>query len=136
MNVTRDVVIDLLPLYYSKECSRDTKTLVEEYLKTDPDFEKLANRFAQNLLSKSIPQRLNEEDEMKTLSKTRRQLRLRSFILALAIFFSIVPFSFAYTEGKFYMLLSESPQSALIYGIIGVAFWVWYFMLRQKSSGL
>ena len=101
MNVTRDVVIDLLPLYYSKECSRDTKTLVEEYLKTDPDFEKLANRFAQNLLSKSIPQQLSEEDEMKSLSKTRRQLRLRSFILALAIFFSIVPFSFAYTGGSF-----------------------------------
>ena len=136
MNVTRDVVIDLLPLYYSKECSRDTKVLVEEYLKADPDFEKLANRFAQNLLSKSIPQRLSEEDEMKSLSKTRRQLRLRSFILALAIFFSIVPFSFAYTEGKFYMLLSESPQSALIYGVIGVGFWAWYFVLRQKSADL
>ncbi len=136
MNVTRDVVIDLLPLYYSEECSRDTKMLVEEYLKTDPDFEKLSKRFAQSLLSKSIPQRLNEEDEMKSLSKTRRQLRLRSYIIALAIFFSVVPFSFLYTQGRFYMFLSEAPLSALMYGIIGAGFWAWYFMLRRKSSAL
>lgn len=136
MNVTRDIVIDLLPLYYSKECSRDSKLLVEEFLKTDPDFEKLANRFAQNLLSKSIPQRLNEEDEMKSLSKTRRQLRLRSYLLALAIFFSIVPFSFLYTQGKIYMLLIESPQSALLYGVLGAGFWAWYFILRRKSADL
>ena len=42
MNVTREVVADLLPAYFSGEASRDTKSLVEEYFRQDPDFERIA----------------------------------------------------------------------------------------------
>ena len=39
MNVTREVVTDLLPIYFSGEASGDTKVLVEDYFRQDPDFE-------------------------------------------------------------------------------------------------
>ena len=42
MNVTREVVTDLLPIYFSDEASADTKVLVEDYFRQDPDFERIA----------------------------------------------------------------------------------------------
>ena len=37
MNVTREVILDLLPVYLSGEASPATRTLVEEYLKQDAE---------------------------------------------------------------------------------------------------
>ena len=33
---------DLLPIYFSDEASADTKVLVEDYFRQDPDFERIA----------------------------------------------------------------------------------------------
>jgi hypothetical protein len=49
MNVTREVVTDLLPIYFSDEASADTKVLVEQYFRQDPDFERIARRAAMPL---------------------------------------------------------------------------------------
>jgi hypothetical protein len=38
LNVTRDVVADLWPLYESGEATADTRTLVDEFLANDPAF--------------------------------------------------------------------------------------------------
>ena len=46
MNVTREVVTDLLPIYFSGEASGDTKVLVEDYFRQDPDFERIARSAA------------------------------------------------------------------------------------------
>ena len=44
MKVTRDVIYDLLPGYFAGELSADGKTLVEEFLATDPEFARMAER--------------------------------------------------------------------------------------------
>jgi len=41
MNITREVIIDLLPVYSSGEASADTMSLVEAYLRTDPELSEL-----------------------------------------------------------------------------------------------
>ena len=38
MNITQDVVRDLLPAYYSGESSADTQAVIEEYLRLNPAF--------------------------------------------------------------------------------------------------
>src|SRR5215470_10498470 len=43
MNVTQEVVTDLLPIYFSGEASGATKIFVEDYFRQDPDFERLAH---------------------------------------------------------------------------------------------
>lgn len=134
MNITKDVVNDLLPLYFSEECSWDTKQLVEEYLKTHPDFEKQVKKFRRNPLTVSPPQALGKEDEMKSLLKTRRLLKLRSYLMGFAIFCSLVPFSFIYTEGNFYWLFREAPSSAIVYAVLGAGFWIGYFIIKRKGS--
>jgi len=45
MNVTRDVIYDLLPGYFSGDISPDTKALVDEFLRQDPEFSKMMERF-------------------------------------------------------------------------------------------
>jgi hypothetical protein len=39
MKITREVVKDLLPAYFSGEASADTQSLVEEYFREDPAFD-------------------------------------------------------------------------------------------------
>lgn len=45
MKVTRDVIYDLLPGYFSGEISPDTRALVDEFLRQDPEFSKMMERF-------------------------------------------------------------------------------------------
>src|SRR5207244_11698941 len=46
MNVTREVVTDLLPIYFSGEARGDRKPLVEDYFRQYPDFERIARSAA------------------------------------------------------------------------------------------
>jgi anti-sigma factor RsiW len=45
MQVTRDVIYDLLPAYFADEVSADTRALIEHFFSTDPEFAKMADRF-------------------------------------------------------------------------------------------
>jgi len=45
MNVTRDVIYDLLPGYFSGDLSPDTRALVDEFLAQDPEFRRMMERF-------------------------------------------------------------------------------------------
>jgi hypothetical protein len=136
MNITKNIINDLLPLYCSEECSNDTKLLVEEYLQKNPELKQQAKQFSQNLFLNHIPQNLNKEDEMKSLVKTQRILKSRSYIMGLAIFFSLAPFSFFYIHGKFYSVITDSPVSALIYSSIGICFWITYFIIKRRTNSL
>ena len=44
MKITRNVIIDLLPLYMADEVSADTRALVDSYLVTDPELAKIAEQ--------------------------------------------------------------------------------------------
>ncbi len=132
MNITKDVITDLLPLFVSDECSSDTKKLVDEYLKEHPEFAEQIKKFSHNPLPDAIPRRLNKEEELKTLAKTQRLLKWRTWSMAFAIFCSLAPFSVLHTGGKTYWLFLESPMSASIYAVFAVLFWIGYFMTKRK----
>ena len=36
MDITKDVISDLFPIYVANECSADTRALVDEYLRGNP----------------------------------------------------------------------------------------------------
>lgn len=85
MNATRDVITDLLPLYFSGEASDDTRAMVEEYFKADPEFEHMARRMASSMTV--FKATLTEDDalEAQSLMRTRTQLRARNISLGAAI---------------------------------------------------
>src|SRR5690242_2185217 len=80
MNVTREVVTDLLPIYFSGEASGDTKVLVEDYFRQDPDFERLARSAATPLetLRAATPIAAGAEKEKRDLESVLWGLRRRS----------------------------------------------------------
>jgi len=85
MNVTREVVTDLLPIYFSDEASADTKVLVEEYFRQDPDFERIARRAAMPLetLRAAVPIAANSQKEKRDLESVLWGLRRRTWLLRL-----------------------------------------------------
>ena len=85
MEITKNVILDLLPLYLADEVSADTRTLVEKYLDTDKELADLAKQSAAMELPGDVPVSLTEEDKMKTYKKTRWLLFLTIIILSILI---------------------------------------------------
>ena len=87
MEITRNVILDLLPLYMADEVSEDTRTLIDKYLETDKELANLAKQSAVMELPGDIPVPLTEEDKMKAYRKTRWLMLLTIVILAVLISF-------------------------------------------------
>lgn len=85
MEITRNVILDLLPLYLADEVSVDTRALVEKYLETDPELAKVAKQSVAMELPGDVPIPLTKEDEMEAYRKAKRLVFLGSVILAVLI---------------------------------------------------
>ena len=90
MKVTRNVILDLLPLYLADEVSPETRALVEEYLETDPELAKLAEQSAAMDVPEDIPVPLDKEDRMETYREAKRQLQRLTLFWAALIAFAVL----------------------------------------------
>jgi len=82
MKITRNVILDLLPLYLANEVSDDTRALVEEYLETDSELANVAKQLAPMEKPRDIPVPLSQDDQMIAYRKARRRQILFAVILA------------------------------------------------------
>jgi hypothetical protein len=85
VEITRNVILDLLPLYLAHEVSADTRALVEEYLETDPELADILEQSAAMGLPEDIPIPLTKEDKMEAYEKAKRSMLLRTLIIAVTI---------------------------------------------------
>jgi hypothetical protein len=134
MHVTRDIVIDLLPLYQSGEASKDTRAAIEEFLRKDPSLVQMAGQDAGVI----VPTTATSELERRTITQTRAAIRRRSWILALAIWFTLLPFAFAFRGGQVtFFMLREQPGSALFL-LVAAALWFQYARMTRslRTAGL
>jgi anti-sigma factor RsiW len=72
MQITRDIVSDLWPVYASGEASADTRALVDAFLADDPEFASTLKREA-DLPPVDIA--LSPDEEARTLARTREAIR-------------------------------------------------------------
>jgi hypothetical protein len=135
MNVTKDIINDLIPLYVANDCSADTRTLVEEYLQQHPQEAVELQRISNTAVPDAVPPAKNL-DEVRAFREARRRLRLRSTVMALAIFFSLAPMSSFVDDRRSWWMLRDAPGTALIYAVIGVVFWIIYAVDRNRSKSL
>jgi anti-sigma factor RsiW len=84
--ITKNVILDILPLYLAGEVSPDTRALVEKYLETDPELAELAEkqRTAMGLPS-NVPVPLTEEDKLKAYKRSKWMLALTIVAVAVLI---------------------------------------------------
>jgi hypothetical protein len=82
MKITRNVILDLLPLYLADEVSADSRALVEKYLETDSELANVAKQLAPMERPRDIPVPLSQDDQMMAYRKVRRRQILYAIILA------------------------------------------------------
>ncbi len=90
MEITRNVILDLLPLFLADEVSADTRALVKEYLETDPELADIATQTETMELPEDIPIPLTKEDKMEAYREAKRFIFLRTAVLAISISFTVV----------------------------------------------
>lgn len=139
MNVSREVVTDLLPVYFSGEASADTRSLVEDYFRGDPDFERVARSAATPLEALRHAARVtpDAERERRDLENVHREMRRNKVFFGLALFFTLAPLAFFFTKGQFVWLVREDPWEAVIFWSVATVLWLAYFArLRRRTASL
>jgi hypothetical protein len=85
MEISRNVILDLLPLYFANELSDDSRKLVEKHLKDDPQLGRLAKQSAGTALSDKMPVPLTQNDELIAYRRARQAIMWRTIAIAAAI---------------------------------------------------
>ena len=142
MNVTREVVTDLLLIYFSGEASGDMKVLVEDYFRQDPDFERIAHSVATPLetLRARAPIAAGSEKEKRDLESIRWGLRRRQWLFAGSLFLTLFPLSyyFTFTHGHLASLpVRDALWNTAFHWSLAAPFWFLYFArLRRRTVSL
>jgi predicted anti-sigma-YlaC factor YlaD len=137
MNITRNVVADLLPVYLSGEASPDTSALIEEFLRQDAELSRVVE--AQRREFSSQPQFLEPagarsgDHELRTLSRARSLMERQKWSLALALTLTAFPLSFVFSGSHVtFMLVRDQPVLAVA-SLCGAAMlWMQYFITRRR----
>lgn len=133
MNVTREVIQDLLPLYQEGEVSPDTRRLVEEYLATDSELREQMTATA--FKPKRLALRVEIDQALATLELTKRTMRRQKWLQFFAILFTLVPFSSYGTGGELkFLLLRDAPLSLI--PLWGGAAVLWFYYFKSRGSSL
>ena len=89
MEVTRDTILDLLPLYIADEVSEDTRQLVETFLENDEGLREMAE-CARKIGLKQVPVSTAHEPSVEMIEKTNRLMVIRTLVLAGIISISLL----------------------------------------------
>lgn len=116
--ITREIILDLVPVYLGGEASESTRTLVETYAAHDPYVKRLLE--AGDLTEKSFSPDIQPPDlEMETLKHTRNRVQRQTLFMALGIAGTILALSMGW-GGTF----------------LAVGFWIVYFLRREQMNDL
>lgn len=139
MEITRDVVGDLLTVYLAGEASADTRRLVEEYLATDPVLAADVARAKQGPLDLPVTPAPSPSVEKQALDATRQLLRHRTSTLVIASLFTVLPLSFVFEGSRVtFVVLRDAPIIAIAWWATAATMWVAHYWIRKRVrvSGL
>jgi hypothetical protein len=139
MNVPRDVILDLAPIYLTGEASAATRELVDDYLRTDPDLARwMTEQRVQTFdrLEATPPADL----ELRALRRVRTRLGLQRWMFGLGWFFLALALSveFRTERGRiveFHFLARDYPAAAVVCLVLMILCWGTYAALRRKRHG-
>jgi len=120
MNITRDVVADLWPLYISGDLSPDSRALVEEFLHQDPDYEPVLREQHDESWLKPAKPLAAPDRELHSMNQTKRILRGPTWLLFLAIMFSCFAFGRIIADTSW----DVSPRNFIITASLAAVFWL------------
>ena len=139
MNVTREVVTDLLPIYFSGEASGDTNMLVEDYFHQDPDFERIARSAATPLetLRAAAPIAASREKEKRDLEGVFLGMRRRQWLFGLSLFLTLAPLASALGHGHFVSeIVRDGTWNAFQWSMAAGLWFLYFSRMPWRTKGL
>ena len=139
MNVTRDVVKDLLTVYLAGEATPDTRALVEDYLRTDAALAREVEAARGGTLGLPAPPPSAPAAEKQALDATRQLLKARTSTLVVAAVFTLLPLAFVFEESRLiFVVLRDAPVIALAWWATAAVMWICHVVVRRRLrvSGL
>ncbi len=139
MDISRDVVTDLLPLYFSGEASADTRALVEAYFAREPEFGQAARRLVASVtVPKAPPASAADEQEKRTLMRIRSLVRKKNMVLGFALASMLMLLLWG---GAAIVLLTASgalKTSFLLAAPVAIAVicWLAYFVMSRRTRAI
>lgn len=137
MNVTREVILDLLPVYLSGEASPATRALVEEYMKQDSELaQRIRLPWAENF-AKVAPSALPPDLELRSLRRTRRLIGWQRWLFGLGISFTALSFTsqISFHDGgfkEFHFLIRDFPAQFGTCVALAMVCWIVYYSIRRR----
>ena len=137
MDVTREVILDLLPVYLSGEASFATRALVEQYMQQDPELaQRIRLQWTENF-AKVAPSTLPPDLELRSLRRTRSLLNWQRWLFGFGIAFTALSLTseISFSSGhlkEFHFLLRDYPAQFGTCLILGAACWIAYFAIRRR----
>jgi anti-sigma factor RsiW len=138
MNLSEDVIRDLLPAYYSGEASDDTRQLVDAYFAEHPGFEAglAGQRAIQAALGAIAP---DVPDERVALRRAKRVLRWQQVMLLVAstLSLNVITLSFSFEIGHgpprvhWLSVPGQGPFVAIL-GAASLVCWFAYFRIGKR----
>lgn len=139
MNVTDDVLNDLLTLYLAGEASADTRALIEDRARREPAFAASLAAARAVDVSAALPAAPPGDLELKTLKQTRQALFLRTLFWATGLFFTLLPLT-VYGDGDSagFVFLGRHPGLVWAFWSTAAASWVAYYVMKRalRHTGL
>ena len=133
MTTHQDIVLDLLPLYFSDEASPASRALVDAYFAAHPSFER-SMRASQQARPDLPPQGAVGQGGA-VVNRVRQLLRKRATMQGLAIAFTLMPFTFVFEHDQLrWMLLRDAPASAMAFWVAAVGFWFAFGMVNRQLN--
>ena len=137
MNISRDVVKDLITVYLAGDASPDTRAFVESYLKSDPELARDVE--AARGSSLGLPPTPTPTSEKQVLDATRQHLKNRTSTLVVAMIFTVLPLTFAFQGSTItFWLIRDAPVIGITWWVTAAIMWAWHLMIRRRLrvSGL
>lgn len=135
MEVAREVILDLLPLYQAGEASAASRALVEEHLRRDPELAQRLRLLSTEELAGAVP--APPDLELRSLRRTRGLLALQRWLFGFGIAFTAIAFSLELDFGggrlrRFRLLLLDYPLQFGICLALGLGCWIAYYAVRRR----
>ena len=133
--LSRDIVLDLIPLYLAGEASESTIAAVERYLEHDEGLAEYIRSARDEREHAAETERMSADLEMRSMQKTRGALRRQRWLFALAIAFTAmglaVRISFEDSSLPTARLVALDNPALIGFLVLAVICWIAYARVRR-----
>ncbi len=89
--ITKNVIMDLLPLYLAGDVSEDTSALVKRFIESNPEMAEIVDQMKKAEALNEVPAPFSKEVAMKTFQEAKKWTVIRTLGLTLIIgFFAVL----------------------------------------------